>query len=106
MTTQIVNSSLSSPELQSYESQSSPLHTLDSKNITSDFSSMLKENIDKINEMQITADTMAEGLATGKAENIHETMIAISKAELGFNFMVQVRNKVLNAYQEIMNMPV
>ena len=45
-------------------------------------------------------------LATGKKQNIHETMLAAAQAELNFNLMVQVRNKALEAYQEVMRMPV
>jgi flagellar hook-basal body complex protein FliE len=45
-------------------------------------------------------------LAAGKSTNIHETMLAVSKAELGFNMLVQLRNKALEAYQEVMRMQV
>jgi flagellar hook-basal body complex protein FliE len=45
-------------------------------------------------------------LASGKTGNIHETMLAATQAELSFNLMVQVRNKALEAYNEIMRMPV
>jgi flagellar hook-basal body complex protein FliE len=72
----------------------------------SKFADLLRESIANVNQAQQTADAMAQDIATGKSDNIHETMIAISKAELGFNFMVQVRNKVLEAYQDIMKMPV
>ncbi|RZA14668.1 MAG: flagellar hook-basal body complex protein FliE, partial [Proteobacteria bacterium] len=51
-------------------------------------------------------DKKATDLANGKDTNIHETMLASSQAELSFNMMVQVRNKALSAYQEIMRMPI
>jgi flagellar hook-basal body complex protein FliE len=66
----------------------------------------LKDNISEVNEMQKTADTMAIDLASGKSQNIHETMLAATQAELSFNLMVQVRNKILEAYQEVMRMQV
>ena len=59
-----------------------------------------------MNQSQIGADKKATDLANGKDTNIHETMLAASQAELSFNLMVQTRNKVLEAYQEIMRMPV
>jgi flagellar hook-basal body complex protein FliE len=66
----------------------------------------LKDNLHEINHSQIKADRMSMELSTGKTNNIHETMLATSQAELSFNLMVQVRNKALEAYNEIMRMPV
>ncbi len=70
------------------------------------FSDFINESLDEVNAEQKTSDQMTTDLATGKSENIHETMLAMSKAELSFNLMVQVRNKALEAYQEVMRMPV
>ena len=70
------------------------------------FLSHLMEGVQEVNEMQTTADQMPTDLASGKSQNIHETMLAATKAELGFNFMVQIRNKAIEAYQEIMRMQV
>ena len=70
------------------------------------FMAYMKEGISAVNEIQSTADKMSTNLATGKQENIHETMLAISQAEIGFKLMVQIRNKALEAYQEIMRMQV
>jgi flagellar hook-basal body complex protein FliE len=66
----------------------------------------LKESMAEVNATQKDADAAAMDLATGKQENIHETMLRAAHAELSFNLMVQVRNKVLEAYQEVMRMPV
>jgi flagellar hook-basal body complex protein FliE len=70
------------------------------------FVDYLKDSIKDVNEIQKNADKAAVDLASGKNENIHETMLKAAQAELSFNFMVQIRNKVLEAYQEIMRMPV
>ena len=72
----------------------------------SDFFNYVKDEIEKTNTQQKGADKLASELASGKKQNIHETMLAISHAELSLNLMVQVRNKALEAYQEIMRMPV
>jgi flagellar hook-basal body complex protein FliE len=72
----------------------------------SSFMDHLKKAIEEVNTDQVTADKKATDLANGKDTNIHETMLASSEAELSFNMMVQVRNKALQAYQEIMRMPV
>lgn len=70
------------------------------------FGEMLSDSIKKVESLQRKADTMTMDLATGKSENITETMIAVSKAEIAFQLMTQVRNKAINAYNEIMKMQV
>lgn len=69
------------------------------------FGELLQESINEVNRLQLKADISIEGLVSGENKNIHETMIAISKAELAFRMTLQVRNKVIEAYQEIMRMP-
>lgn len=70
------------------------------------FGAMLKETVNEVNKYQLDADKAVEDLATGRNKNIHETMIAISQADLAFRMTMQVRNKVVDAYQEIMRMSV
>ena len=70
------------------------------------FTDYMKEGLETVNNYQNTADKMATNLATGKTENIHETMLAVSQAEISFKLMVQLRNKALEAYQEIMRIQV
>jgi flagellar hook-basal body complex protein FliE len=72
----------------------------------SSFLDHLKSGIAEVNEMQKKADTMSMDLAAGKSENLHETMLATTQAELTFNLMVQLRNRALEAYQEVMRMSV
>lgn len=66
------------------------------------FGTVLKDSIDKVSRLQNDADKAIEGLARGEVNNIHDTMIAIEKANISFNLMVQVRNKLVQAYEEIM----
>jgi len=70
------------------------------------FADHLRDGIKEVNAKQVTADRMSTELSTGKTGNIHETMLAATQAELSFNLMVQIRNKALEAYGEIMRMPV
>ncbi len=70
------------------------------------FVDVLKESIDKVNMLQGEANMAIEGLVKGETKNIHDTMIAIEKASTSFNMMIQVRNKLLSAYEEIMRMQV
>ncbi len=68
------------------------------------FQETLKESLEKVNELQKEADEAVKKLATGNGGNIHETMLAIEKADVSFRMMMQVRNKIVEAYQEIMRM--
>ena len=64
------------------------------------------ELVAKINELQVSSDQSIQQFATGENKNLHEVMIAMEKASISFQFMSQVRNKALDAYQEIMRMQV
>ena len=59
-----------------------------------------------VNDMSMQSDKAIQRLATGENRNLHETMIAVEKASISFLFMSQVRNKALEAYQEVMRMQV
>lgn len=72
-----------------------------------DFAQILQSSIDKVNQTQQGANQMAEKLAAGDtSQNLHEVMIALQTASVSFQEMVQVRNKLVTAYQDVMNMQV
>jgi flagellar hook-basal body complex protein FliE len=64
------------------------------------------ELVSKVNDIQIQSDKAIQGLASGENKNLHEVMIAVEKSSISFQFMSQVRNKALEAYQEVMRMQV
>lgn len=69
-----------------------------------DFAQVLQNSIDKVNQTQQVSDQMAGKLAAGDtSQNLHEVMIALQTASVSFQEMVQVRNRLVNAYQDIMN---
>jgi flagellar hook-basal body complex protein FliE len=70
------------------------------------FADTLKKAVNTVDALQKDADVKMQELATGKSNNIHETMIAAEKADIALKLMVQVRNKIIDAYQEIMRMQV
>ena len=70
------------------------------------FGAVLKDSIAQVNALQREADGAIQALATGATGTLHDTMIAIQKAELSFKLMMQVRNKIVEAYQEILRMQV
>lgn len=72
-----------------------------------EFSSLLKNSIDSVNATQSTAGEMKTAFQTGNSDKtLAEVMIASQKADLSFRAMTEVRNKLITAYQDIMNMPV
>lgn len=70
------------------------------------FSEILAGSLDKVNKLQVEADVAMQKLATGQTKNIHETMLAVEKAEIAFKTMNQLRMKVIDAYKEIMRMQI
>lgn len=71
-----------------------------------DFSSLLKDSIDKVNDTQQQADKLANAFETGETDaSLAEVMISLQKASVSFQAMVQVRNKLVEAYKDVMNMP-
>ena len=74
---------------------------------TGGFAELLKTSMDAVNEAQTSASDMAAALERGdKSVTLPEVMIALQKASLSFQAMTEVRNRLVNAYQEIMNMPI
>jgi flagellar hook-basal body complex protein FliE len=71
----------------------------------SDFMSTLRNAMDRVGDLQSEADTKVAQLLTGNGQDVHSTMIAVQKASLAFEMMVQVRNKILAAYQQVSNIP-
>ncbi|MDY0041845.1 MAG: flagellar hook-basal body complex protein FliE [Desulforhabdus sp.] len=68
------------------------------------FAEELKTSIETVDQLQHAADqAMQEGSVNG-AENIHETMIQLEEADISLRFLLKVRNKALEGYQEIMRM--
>jgi flagellar hook-basal body complex protein FliE len=67
----------------------------------SSFSNVLKDSLEEVNRLQQKADAAITQLATGEKPNLQDTMIAMEQASLSFQMMMQVRNKIVEAYQEI-----
>jgi len=70
------------------------------------FKSLVKDAIGEVNHLQNHADQLAVKVASGDIEDVHQAMIAMQKAKLALDLTIQVRNKVIDAYTEIMRMQV
>ena len=72
-----------------------------------DFAQVLQNSINQVNQTQQQAQSMADNFSGGDPNaNLHEVMIALQKANVSFQEMVQVRNRLVAAYQDVMNMQV
>ena len=70
----------------------------------SDFMSTLNDAIDQVGQLQSEADGKVAQLLSGNGQDVHSAMIAVEKASLSFAMMVQVRNKIVQAYQQVSGM--
>lgn len=83
---------------------STPMKSLSGVTNGSDFFDALKSSIVSLEEGQLLSDQAIEGLVTGEAENMHQVMIQTSEAQISLELAVQLRNKCLEAMNEIKNM--
>lgn len=74
---------------------------------TEGFAELLRTSIAAVNDAQSTAGEMAAALERGdRSVSLPEVMVALQKASLSFQAMTEVRNRLVSAYQDIMNMPI
>ena len=78
----------------------------DAKAKEGSFGDVLKSSLAEVNRLQKQADAAITELAKGDKVSLHETMIAMEQADVSFKLMMEVRNKIVEAYQEIMRIQV
>ncbi len=89
------------PEILKY----SPIKpTSSAMNIVDSFSSILNHGIQRVNTLENQSDVLTQMLVSGEIENIHDVMIAAEKAEVAINLTMNIRDKAIRAYEEIMAM--
>ena len=70
------------------------------------FSDMLKNSLDEVNRLQQDAGQAVEDLMTKKTENVTGVMTAMEKSDLAFKTLLAIRSKLMDAYEEIKNIPI
>ncbi len=70
------------------------------------FSNFIKSTIEQVNQSQIDGDLSIQKLHSGEAQNLHDVMISVEQADISLRMLVQVRNKAIQAYEEIMRMQI
>jgi flagellar hook-basal body complex protein FliE len=73
---------------------------------TTSFASYLNDALNKTNDLQLDSEKITNDFAVGKTDNIHQVMIASEKADVALQFTMQIRNKILDAYNEIMRIQI
>lgn len=69
-----------------------------------DFQKLLRNLVDQVDTLQKDADTSIRGLVTGETTNVHDVTVKMTEAGVAFDLMMQIRNKLLDAYQQILKM--
>jgi len=95
-----------------------PIQGLPQPNVGLEFSSGGRQNaggsgfldvfhnaMNQVKDLQSQADTQVSGMLSGDGQDVHAAMIAVEKANLAFELMVQMRNKIVSAYQEVSRIP-
>ena len=77
-----------------------------SSGVSVPFSDYLQQALNNTNSLLIEADNIANEFAAGNIDNIHQVTIAAEKADVALQFTLQVRNKIMDAYSEIMRMQI
>ncbi len=81
-------------------------HSGHSEKTAPSFAQFLSQSVDEVNTMLGAADKKNTEVAIGKTENLHEAMLAFEKADSAFKLLTQVRNKAIEAYQDILKMQI
>lgn len=70
------------------------------------FAKQLQNAIQEVDNLQTRRDEMVDGMVSGKTTEVHDVMIAAKESQLAFELLMEIRNKLLESYQEIMRLPV
>ncbi len=74
--------------------------------LTASFGSLLKEKLAEVNNLQQQADSLTQQYLAGEVEDVHQVMLLLEQANLSLQMTVQVRNRIIEAYQEIARMQI
>jgi len=70
------------------------------------FARQLQNAMQEVQSLQVQRDEMVDDMVTGKTTEVHDVMIAAKESQLAFELLMEIRNKLLESYQELMRMPV
>ncbi|MFM1650811.1 flagellar hook-basal body complex protein FliE [Brevibacillus sp. B_LB10_24] len=85
--------------------QAAPAEKASAADTAKSFASFLSDSLEQLNNSQVEAATLTEKFVAGEIQDVHQVMLAGVKSSTELQLAVQVRNKVIESYQEIMRMP-
>lgn len=88
------------------EAQQAPPPPAGTEGVTRSFSDLLQQKLEELNSLQQQADALTQEYLAGQVQDVHQVMLALEQANLSLQLAMQVRNKVVEAYQEISRMQV
>lgn len=91
--------------LPAYRGGTIPIPSPVKKGASVDFAEVLKGFLQDVNSSQLNADSSIKKLATGQIADVHEVMLAVEEANITLSLLVEIRNKLLEAYQQLIKMP-
>ena len=106
MTLPVQPISLNAAPIEGIKPVITPLVPAASHAVPDTFGGFLAEALKGVNQAGLDADQAVVDWRVGKLENMHDVSLALARAEMALKLLVQVRNKGLEAYQEIMRMPI
>jgi len=83
-----------------------PIAPVASQSPVAGFGELLGKFVDDVNDKQLNAQEAVKSFAAGKTENVHDVILAAAEADISFKMLLQTRNKLVEAYKEIMRMEV
>jgi len=83
-----------------------PVNPVSAQSVAGGFDQMVSDGLSTVNQQLLVSQTDLQQLATGNAQNLHQVMIRMEESRLSFELLMQVRNRALEAYQDVMKMQV
>ena len=100
------SSSLSLPGLGAASPGGAPTSIRDSQGVPQGFGDLVKEFTADVNNLQFEAGHAIDQMVTGEAADVHQVMVAVEQAGIALDLMLEVRNRVMESYQELIRMQV
>jgi flagellar hook-basal body complex protein FliE len=91
------------PAMEAFLAQNQGTNT-NNNDVKNNFGNILKDEINKVNELQVRSDEANQQLIAGESEDMHSVLLATEEARLALEMAVQIRNKLIESYQEINRM--
>ena len=79
---------------------------VDAEKTGKNFGAMLKDAVREVDGLHKASEQTVKDFANGKVEDVHEVMVALNKADVSFRMVLEIRNKLVEAYQEVMRLTV